>query len=80
MQIVYMTGKEGYERELFDFQPLNFLAKPLNEAKVRECIAMAYGKMDCPVSINFIIGNLIRFMQSALAELFPLKLIKDIFS
>ena len=23
MQIVYMTGKEGYERELFDFQPLN---------------------------------------------------------
>ena len=44
MQIVYMTGKEGYERELFDFQPLNFLAKPLNEAKVRECIAMAYGK------------------------------------
>ena len=29
---------------MFDFQPLNFLAKPLNEAKVRECIAMAYGK------------------------------------
>jgi septal ring factor EnvC (AmiA/AmiB activator) len=36
--------KEKFERELFDFQPLNFLAKPLNEAKVRECIAMAYGK------------------------------------
>lgn len=79
MQIVYMTGKEGYERELFDFQPLNFLAKPLNEAKVRECIAMAYGKWTVR-KLNFIIGNLIRFMQSALAELFPLKLIKDIFS
>lgn len=53
MQIVYMTGKEGYERELFDFQPLNFLAKPLNEAKVRECVAMAIWKNGLSVSIKF---------------------------
>ena len=69
MQIVYMTGKEGYERELFDFQPL-------------KCVNVLQWHMEngLSVSINFIIGNLIRFMQSALAELFPLKLIKDIFS
>ena len=44
IELVDLTGIEGYEHELFEFQPLNFLAKPLNEAKVRECIAMAYGK------------------------------------
>ena len=32
------------------------------------------------VNINFITENIMRYMQSALEELFPLKLIKDIFS
>lgn len=45
IQIVYITGKEGYERELFDFQPLNFLGKPLDEEKIKECVNMAYRKL-----------------------------------
>lgn len=44
VQLVYITGKEGYERALFDFQPLNFISKPLNEEKIKECIYMAYRK------------------------------------
>ena len=44
-QLVYITGKEGYERELFDFQPLNFISKPLNEEKIEECIDMAYRRL-----------------------------------
>ena len=70
MQIVYMTGKEGYERELFDFQPLNFLANVLQW----------HMENGLSVNINFITENIMRYMQSALEELFPLKLIKDIFS
>lgn len=46
IQIVFITGKEGYERKLFDFQPLNFISKPLNEEKMKECIRMAYQRLE----------------------------------
>lgn len=45
IQLVYITGKEGYEKELFDFQPLNFISKPLNEEKIKECIDVAYRRL-----------------------------------
>lgn len=44
-QIVYITGLEGCERELFDFQPLNFVGKPLDEKKIAECMMMAYERV-----------------------------------
>lgn len=34
VQIVYISGKEGYDRQLFEFRPLAFLGKPLSEKKV----------------------------------------------
>lgn len=34
VQIVYISGKEGYDRQLFEFRPLAFLEKPLSERKV----------------------------------------------
>lgn len=36
-EIVYVTGKEGYERKLFDSQPLKFLEKPFEKREIEEC-------------------------------------------
>ena len=33
-QIIFVTGKEGYERQLFDFRPIGFLEKPIEQKKV----------------------------------------------
>lgn len=33
-QIVYVTGKNEYDRLLFDFQPFGFIAKPVTETKI----------------------------------------------
>lgn len=33
-QIIFVTGKDGYERKLFDFRPLGFLSKPVEQKKV----------------------------------------------
>lgn len=32
--IIYVSGKDGYDRKLFDFQPLHFLSKPIDRKKV----------------------------------------------
>ena len=34
VQIVYISGKDGYAMELFEFRPMNFLVKPLEQEKV----------------------------------------------
>lgn len=36
IQIAYISAKEGYALELFDFRPINFLVKPLNDDNVRK--------------------------------------------
>lgn len=38
-QIVYITGKTGYDRQLFDFQPFGFIAKPIEYFKINDIIA-----------------------------------------
>lgn len=38
MEIVYVTGKSGYEKQLFDYQPLYFLEKPIKAEAVEHCI------------------------------------------
>lgn len=40
-KIVFISAKNGYEHQLFDVQPLNFLKKPLNESKLIYCIELA---------------------------------------
>lgn len=34
MQIVFVSAKEEYAMQLFDIRPMNFLVKPINDAKV----------------------------------------------
>ena len=45
-QIVYISAKDGYDRQLFEYQPLNFLKKPIDEKRLHTCIdrAMAWTK------------------------------------
>ena len=40
-KIVFITSKDGYESQLFDVQPLNFIKKPINEEKLKKCIKLA---------------------------------------
>ena len=38
VQIAYISAKEGYAMELFEFRPINFLVKPLEKEKVAKVI------------------------------------------
>lgn len=41
MEIVYISGNEGYERQLFDVQPLHFIPKPINGSIVIDDMKLA---------------------------------------
>lgn len=46
-QIIYVTGKNGYDRQLFEFRPFGFIEKPVAAEKVRELLlkyVRIYGK------------------------------------
>ncbi|MBP3617208.1 MAG: response regulator transcription factor [Lachnospiraceae bacterium] len=38
-QIVYLTGKNGYDRQLFEFRPFGFIEKPASQEKIREMLS-----------------------------------------
>lgn len=38
-QIVYVTGKNGYDRQLFEFRPFGFIEKPATPEKLREMLS-----------------------------------------
>lgn len=38
VQIAYISAKEGYAMELFDYRPINFLVKPLDKRKLEKVI------------------------------------------
>ncbi|MGL4522400.1 MAG: LytR/AlgR family response regulator transcription factor [Bacilli bacterium] len=40
-KIVFITSKVGYEQQLFDLQPLNFIKKPIDKSKLLNCILLA---------------------------------------
>jgi DNA-binding LytR/AlgR family response regulator len=40
-KIVFITSKDGYEQQLFQMQPLNFIKKPINSNKLEKCIQLA---------------------------------------
>lgn len=40
-QILYISGQQQYAMSLFDTRPLNFLLKPLDEAKLLDCVTQA---------------------------------------
>lgn len=45
-KIVFISCKTGYERQLFDVQPLNFLDKPIDKIKLIKCIDLALKLLD----------------------------------
>lgn len=45
-KIVFMSSESGYEEELFEIQPLNFLRKPIDNNKLMECITLAVKILD----------------------------------
>ena len=38
VQIVYVSGKNGYDRQLFSFCPFHFIAKPFDQSKISSVI------------------------------------------
>lgn len=38
VKIVFITSKDGYERELFDVQPFNFIKKPVDKSSISKCM------------------------------------------
>lgn len=38
IQIAYISAKKQYANDLFDFRPINFLIKPLDESKVKKVL------------------------------------------
>ena len=40
-KIVFISSKSGYEKQLFNIQPLNFLYKPIDESDLFSCISLA---------------------------------------
>lgn len=41
MQIIYISGKASYARQLFKTQPLDFLVKPISQSQIRDVLDMA---------------------------------------
>ncbi|MEG0899685.1 MAG: response regulator, partial [Oscillospiraceae bacterium] len=39
-KIVFISGEDGYEMDLFNIQPLNFLRKPVDKNKIFKCISL----------------------------------------
>lgn len=39
IQIVYVSGKDGYDRQLFEFRPFHFLPKPVNVEKLKDVLS-----------------------------------------
>ncbi|WP_312059279.1 LytR/AlgR family response regulator transcription factor [Anaerotignum sp.] len=44
--IVFISSKTGYERQLFDVQPLNFLDKPIDKEKLLKCVDLVLKLID----------------------------------
>lgn len=45
-EIVYISGKDGYDRQLFDVQPLHFIPKPIDPKMVIEDLNLAMLRAD----------------------------------
>ena len=45
-EIVYVSGKDSYDRQLFDLQPLNFISKPVKSSEVIENLNLAISRAE----------------------------------
>jgi DNA-binding LytR/AlgR family response regulator len=53
VQIVYVSAKESYSMQLFDFRPMNFLVKPINQDKVFKVLDTYATLMDNPMCVKY---------------------------
>lgn len=42
MQIIYISGRASYARQLFKTQPLDFLVKPISQSQISDVLEMAF--------------------------------------
>lgn len=57
-KIVYISSKSGYDRQLFDVQPLHFLSKPIDENKLLKDLKLAIKLLDAEnIEFEFKIDN-----------------------
>lgn len=67
-KIVFISSKSGYERQLFDVQPLNFLDKPIDKGKLIKCIDLALKLLDKEKKIfKYKVGH--EFKQKAFQDI-----------
>lgn len=45
LMIVFLTGHSSYAIDGYDFQPINFLTKPINSAKLEQAVAEAKNRL-----------------------------------
>lgn len=53
VQIVYVSAKEEYSMQLFDFRPMNFLVKPINQDKIFKILDTYIELIDNPIYIKY---------------------------
>lgn len=67
-KIVFISSKTGYERRLFDMQPLNFLDKPIDQESLIRCIELTLKMLDKEKKIfKYKVGH--DFKQVAIKEI-----------
>jgi DNA-binding LytR/AlgR family response regulator len=58
IEIVYISGSNQYDRQLFDVQPLNFISKPITkEAVINTLITAKIRSNDCADNFRYKIGK-----------------------
>lgn len=51
LKLVYVSGQQGYDRQLFDYQPMNFIEKPIRKVKVFEAVERAIKLLNLSESV-----------------------------
>ena len=50
-EIVYVSGTSQYDRDLFDVQPMNFIAKPIHSPDIINSLLLAFKRSDVNKSV-----------------------------
>lgn len=66
MQIVYVSGKESYYKDLFDVRPMHFLSKPIDAAKLINDVNLA-------MKLNGCLGGVFCYRKAAVTYKIPIK-------
>lgn len=67
-KIVYISGKNSYDRQLFNVQPMKFISKPIEEEKVIKAVLLAIKISDKKIinSGNVIVDSIVNYKLESL--------------